>query len=89
MRVLPYLLSIFLFLSWPALADEPASPHQVIERAADDLLQIVIDGKGYFDEDPDRYYQSIDSWADSLIDYASFTRSVMGPFGTKNYQCDF
>ena len=85
MRSVSMLALLFSFVLPSTVLAEAVKPHDVIEAAADDLLVIVKDGKVYFDDDPDRFYAAINSWAGPLIDFPSFTRSVMGPYGTKKY----
>lgn len=61
------------------------SPHQKIERTTGQILTLIKEAKGYYEKDPGRYFLSIEKIMDALIDFSSFTRSVMGPFGTKEY----
>ena len=41
--------------------------------------------KDYFDLEPERFYIVVDSVLSPVVDFKSFTRSVMGPFGQRDY----
>ncbi len=58
-------------------------PHVLIEQTTDDLIFVINEAKGYFDQDPDRYYGEIERLVEPLIDFNSFARSVMGPHASK------
>ena len=60
-------------------------PYQVIVAATEELSALVKSAQLYYEEEPERYFQAIAQWADPLIDFPSFTRSVMGDYGTRAY----
>ncbi|NRB39838.1 MAG: ABC transporter substrate-binding protein [Pseudomonadales bacterium] len=61
------------------------SPHQRIDETTTQLLTLISDAKGYFEQDPQRFYGELSTIIDPLVDFKSFTRSVMGDYGTKAY----
>jgi phospholipid transport system substrate-binding protein len=61
------------------------SPHQKIDRVTVQMVTLIKEAKGYYDKEPERYHQGIEKIMDSLIDFPSFARSVMGPYATKEY----
>lgn len=68
-----------------ANVDAKKGPHQTIDEATVELLQLITDAKTYFSDDPERYYREIDTLVTPLIEFSSFARSVMGPYGSKEY----
>jgi len=64
-----------------AVAAEPAAAmpkaHEVILATRDALLSVIEDGKGYFDEDPERFYRAVRDVLDPVVDFDSFSRGVM------------
>jgi phospholipid transport system substrate-binding protein len=68
------------FMSATLVAEENG-PHEVLERAAEDLVRVIEEGKGYYDQDPQRFYREIRDVLDPVVDFVSFARSVMGPHG--------
>jgi phospholipid transport system substrate-binding protein len=55
----------------------PASPQAVITATRDALLSVIKDGKGYFDQDPERFYRAVRDVLDPVVDFDSFSRGVM------------
>lgn len=86
MQVYRRLLLFFVSLALATLAHaEPKTPHQKVDGITQQLIDLIVEAKTYFDEDPDRYYQGVEKLLDPLIDFPSFTRSVMGDYGTRDY----
>jgi phospholipid transport system substrate-binding protein len=77
------------FLCLPAVqlraAQQDAQPHQIVEQATGDLIAAIEDAKGYFDQDPERFYTEINRILDPLVDFDGFARSVMGRYGSNRY----
>jgi len=48
-----------------------------IQTTTDQLLAVIKDGKGYFDTDPERFYQAVQKVLDPAIDFDTFSRGVM------------
>jgi phospholipid transport system substrate-binding protein len=55
----------------------PGRPEEVIAATRDDLLAVIKDGKGYFDQDPERFYRAVRDVLDPVVDFDSFSRGVM------------
>jgi phospholipid transport system substrate-binding protein len=72
-------LVVALVLAVGAKAEEAAAPapHDVIRKTGDDLLAVIEEGKGYFDNDPERFYTAVQGVLDPVIDFDSFSRGVM------------
>lgn len=79
-----FLLSFLLLLSTLGFA-KPLDPHARIAAVTDRVVVVIQEGKGYFDQDPQRFYAEVEKILDPLVDFPSFTRSVMGPYGTRGY----
>ena len=78
-------LLLMATLTQSALAASPAEPDAAIRAATDNLLQVVEHAHAYFDSDPDRYYAEVDAAIAPVIDFYSFSRGVMGRWGSKAY----
>lgn len=76
---------LLLLLSLTSFAAEPHAPHKKIEQVTADFIEIVKEAKAYYDNEPERYYQEVSTLVDPLLDFPTFTRSVMGVFGTRDY----
>lgn len=62
-----------------------SAPHAKIEKTTEHLLVLIKDAKTYFEDEPERFYGELRTIINPLIDFKSFTRSVMGDYGTKAY----
>jgi phospholipid transport system substrate-binding protein len=68
----------------PLQADESKhNAYDVIENATTEVMLVVNAAGEYIDEDPERYYRELQTVLDGLVDYAGFSRAVMGPYATK------
>ena len=76
-------LSLLIFASLASA--NPLSPHQRIADTTDALIKAIEEAKTYFDNDPERFYSEIDSIIGPLLDFNAFSRSVMGPYGKREY----
>ena len=86
MRVFSLLcMSFFLVQNVISAELDKRTPHERIELATTDLLTLIADAKGYFDNDPERFYRELSDILNPLVDFKSFTRSVMGDYGTRAY----
>lgn len=61
-------------------------PDEAIRAATQDLLGIVSEARGYYDADPERYYDKVDTVIAPVVDFYSFSRGVMGRWGSKAYE---
>lgn len=81
-------ISTLVLLSTLLLANHgwaAESPHQVIDKATKALIGEIVEAKSYYETEPERFYQAVDRIIGSFIDFRSFTRSVMGEYGKKDY----
>lgn len=78
-----------LLLMLPAVglqaSEKTLSPHQVVETTTEKLIKVILGAKEYADAEPERFYAELELLIDPLIDFPSFTRSVMGRYGSKKY----
>lgn len=61
------------------------TPHEKIAVVTDQVIALIKDAKTYADKDPQRFYHQVEQILDPMVDFPSFTRGVMGSYGTKNY----
>ena len=59
-----------------------ANPREVVSSATTEVMKIVQEANGYYEEDPERYYEAIGALLDELVDFRGFTRGVMGRYAT-------
>ncbi len=79
-------LTGLLLLTTPLLALGQTA-HDVVRETTEAVMEVVREAPDYVDEDPERYYNSIQSILDPVIDFRGFARSVMGPYATsKRYR---
>jgi phospholipid transport system substrate-binding protein len=58
-------------------------PHEVIAVTRDALIAVIDEGKGYFDQDPERFYRAVRGVLDPVVDFDSFSRGVMAVYYRK------
>ena len=56
--------------------------HDVVRDTTTEVMTVVEEAREYADEDPERYYSSIQSILDGVVDFRGFARGVMGPYAT-------
>jgi phospholipid transport system substrate-binding protein len=74
-----------LLLLFSMVSLSAQTPHQRIQSATEAMIKEIPAAKVYFAKDPQRFYAVVDTTLSPLIDFNSFTRSVMGPFGKRDY----
>lgn len=63
-------------------AAENLSAHQVVSSATERVMAAVSEAADYVDEDPQRYYDRVQSILDPVIDFRGFARGVMGSYAS-------
>lgn len=63
----------------PAQAAEE-SPREVITRTANELLGIIEEARTYYDQDPQRFYDSVESILEPSVDMRRFSAGVMAKY---------
>jgi phospholipid transport system substrate-binding protein len=71
------ILWLVLCVAGAAWADEARSPEQLLQNTADRLIAVIEEGKGYYDQDPQRFYREVRDLLDPVVDFDAFARSVM------------
>ena len=80
-------LCLLLAGAWAQATAQQPSAHEVVEDATQRVMAVVAEASEYADEDPERYYQQVQTILDPVIDFRGFARSVMGPYATsKRYR---
>jgi phospholipid transport system substrate-binding protein len=90
------LLSAVLLLGLaPAMpqANDSAAPAAVASKAPDELIRDTTDrllstvesARDYYDDNPQRYFGEIESIITPIVDFYSFSRGVMGQWGSRAY----
>jgi phospholipid transport system substrate-binding protein len=81
-------LVIGLLSALPSTAEEAGqSAYDVVQETTDRIMVVVEAAEEYADKDPERYFQELQAILDDVVDFAYFSRSVMGPYATrKRYQ---
>ena len=74
------LLGALVVLSATVCAASASDPRVTIRQTSDALVQVIKEGKTYFDADPDRYYTEVEKVLDPTIDFDTFSRGVMAVF---------
>ncbi len=54
-----------------------SAPHQLIADTSIDLLQLIEEGRGYADTDPERFFSAVEALLAPVIDFEGFARRVM------------
>ena len=79
-------LVIFFFgcvISLLSLAEgEDSDPRLVVASATDRVMDIVRDARNYYQDNPEKYYQSIKKELNEFVDFRGFARGVMGSYAT-------
>ena len=66
---------------------QAVTAYELVENTTTQVMKVVNSAEGYVDEDPERYYQQVESILAPLIDYRGFARKVMGPYASsKRYR---
>lgn len=63
-------------------AAQDKTAYEVVQYATLQVMSVVQEASAYVDEDPERYYEQIQTILDPVIDYRGFARAVMGPYAT-------
>jgi phospholipid transport system substrate-binding protein len=59
---------------------QPTQVEQLVDETSQTILQLVRDGRGNFEENPQVLYGQIDEVLEQVIDYPYIARGVMGSF---------
>lgn len=59
------------------------SPQDMVQETSDAVLALIAEAKGYAEDDPERFYQEVQDLLDPVVDFDSFSRSVMAVHSRK------
>ncbi|MDX1399224.1 MAG: ABC transporter substrate-binding protein [Oceanospirillum sp.] len=72
---------LFVVALTPAVqAAEEKTPKEVITGTANELLGIIEEARGYYDEDPQRFYDNVQRILEPTIDMRRFAAGVMAKY---------
>ncbi len=54
------------------------SAYDVVQQTTDRVMAVVQEANNYADDDPERYFNELQVVLDDVVDFAYFSRSVMG-----------
>ena len=54
-----------------------------VQHSTDQVMKVIEGASDYYESDPARFYQEIQTVLDEIVDFNSFARGVMGPYGSK------
>ena len=64
-------------------AEHSQSAHEMVEATTQRVMLLIDEANDYIDEDPDRFYQEVDTILEEVVDFNSFARGVMGKYASK------
>lgn len=71
----------FLSFSFPiAVQAAEETPKEVVTRTANELLGIIEEARGYYDEDPQRFYDNVEGILEPAVDMRRFAAGVMAKY---------
>lgn len=56
---------------------------ETIRQTTDQVMAVIEEAESYYEQDPGRFYREIETVLDKVVDFNSFARGVMGPYGSK------
>jgi phospholipid transport system substrate-binding protein len=68
---------------WAATARE--MPDAIVRDITERLVDEIESARSYYDTQPEQFYQQVDQIISPVIDYRSFSRAIMGRYGTVAY----
>ena len=71
------------FTAVMAYADTSPTAVEVVRNTTDQVRVIIKQAEGYYNTNPQRFYNEIDKILDQVVDFRSFARGVMGTYGSK------
>jgi phospholipid transport system substrate-binding protein len=79
-------LATSILWSAAAVSAPTAKEAELLISTTSDAINAIVEGApAYFDTDPGRYYQQIDTTLKPHVDYDTFARGVMGHVASKRY----
>ena len=58
--------------------DEAQGPHDVVRASANTLMEVVKEGRAYFETDPERFYREVHDALAPVVDFERIAKGVMG-----------
>ena len=81
--VIPLVLFITLGTATTMAWAASESAYDVIELTTQRVMAVVEDAADYADKDPERYFSELQTVLDDVVDFAYFSRAVMGPYASR------
>lgn len=57
--------------------------HQMVENTTGRVIELIEEAREYISDDPERFYQEVDTILQETVDFNSFARGVMGKYASK------
>lgn len=62
-------------------------PYKIVQQTTEQVLAIIKEAKGYYAKDPERFHNQVTTVLDKVVDFDSFSRSIMGSYASeRGYQ---
>ena len=62
-------------------------PYKIVQQTTEQVLTIIKEAKGYYEKDPERFHQQVTTVLDKVVDFDSFSRSIMSSYASeRGYQ---
>ncbi len=82
----PLLVLVWLLAAMPAwAATAKEMPDAIVRDITVRLVEQIGTARSYYDTQPERFFQQVDQIISPAIDYRSFSRAIMGRYGTSAY----
>lgn len=75
---------LVLMMATAASAQANTTAHDVVRETTGQVMAVVEEAQGYVEDDPERYFDEIQSILDGVVDFRGFARGVMGPYATSD-----
>jgi phospholipid transport system substrate-binding protein len=59
-----------------------ADPYKMVDQTTQRVLALIAAAKSYYDKDPDRFNQQVDTVMSQVVDFDRFASGVMGPYAS-------
>ncbi len=82
--------AILLAALWVVVASatayaEERGPYEVVSDTTTRVTKVIEEARSYVDQDPERFYDEVETILGEVVDFPSFARGVMGKYGSKRY----
>lgn len=83
MRKLLAMMAVVMMACSAQAAED--NPYHLVTQKSAEVMKVLRDAEGYAEKEPRRLYEEVEAVMATVIDFKSFARGVMGPYGTGKY----